>query len=177
MIYGNFAPVAAAASDGYAQGIIEESVAMPIDWICKHHTDLGKEQLYALLQLRVQVFVVEQKCPYLETDGQDLDGDTCHLMAWRDGELVAYLRLLDPESQGGDVVIGRVVIAPSARGEGLGHSLLVQGLEQAEKHWPQVPVYLSAQAHLQAYYARHGFEAVGAPYLEDDIPHIGMRRG
>ncbi|WP_341462371.1 GNAT family N-acetyltransferase, partial [Pseudomonas qingdaonensis] len=89
---------------------------MSIDWICKHHTDLGKQQLYALLTLRIEVFVVEQKCPYLEIDGQDLEGDTCHLMAWRDGELVAYLRLLDPESQGGDVVIGRVVIAPSARG-------------------------------------------------------------
>lgn len=150
---------------------------MSIDWICKHHTDLGKQQLYALLTLRIEVFVVEQKCPYLEIDGQDLEGDTCHLMAWRDGELVAYLRLLDPESQGGDVVIGRVVISPSARGEGLGHALMVQGLAQAEKHWPGVPVYLSAQAHLQAYYARHGFEVAGEAYLEDGIPHIGMRRG
>lgn len=154
-------------------GITQERSAMSIDWICKHHTDLGKEQLYALLKLRIEVFVVEQKCP----DGQDLEGDTCHLMAWRDGELVAYLRLLDPESQGGDVVIGRVVIAPSARGEGLGHTLMVQGLAQAEKHWPGVPVYLSAQAHLQTYYARHGFEVAGEAYLEDDIPHIGMRRG
>ena len=150
---------------------------MSIDLICKHHTDLGKQQLYALLTLRIEVFVVEQKCPYLEIDGQDLEGDTCHLMAWRDGELVAYLRLLDPESQGGDVVIGRVVIAPSARGEGLGHALMVQGLAQAEKHWPGVPVYLSAQAHLQAYYARHGFEVAGEAYLEDGIPHIGRRRG
>lgn len=159
------------------EGITKERNAMSIDWICKHHTDLGKEQLYALLKLRIEVFVVEQKCPYLETDDQDLEGDTCHLMAWREGELVAYLRLLDPESQGGDVVIGRVVIAPSARGEGLGHSLMVQGLAQAEKHWPGVPVYLSAQAHLQAYYARHGFAVAGEQYLEDDIPHIGMRRG
>ncbi|MFK8332124.1 GNAT family N-acetyltransferase [Pseudomonas sp. BJa5] len=150
---------------------------MPIDWICKHHSDLGKEQLYAILRLRTEVFVVEQKCAYQDVDGQDLDGDTCHLMAWQDDALLAYLRLLDPESQGGDVVIGRVVTAPAARGRGFGHELIEKALEQAEKRWPGVPVYLSAQAHLQGYYGRYGFEVVGEEYLEDDIPHIGMRRG
>ncbi len=122
---------------------------MTIDWVCKHHSDLGKEQLYAILQLRDEVFVVEQKCVYQDIDGQDLEGDTCHLMAWDGDRLVAYLRLLDPEQQGGDVVIGRVVIAPAARGTGLGHELMAQALKQAEKYWPDVPIYLSAQAHLQ----------------------------
>ncbi|MBM3110571.1 GNAT family N-acetyltransferase [Pseudomonas sp. P66] len=150
---------------------------MSIDWICKHHSDLGKEQLYAILQLRTEVFVVEQRCAYLEVDGQDLVGDTCHLMGWQNDELKAYLRLLDPESQGGDVVIGRVVTAHSARGQGLGNKLLEEALEQAEKNWPGVPVYLSAQSHLQDYYGRYGFLVVGEEYLEDDIPHIGMRRG
>ncbi|WP_097306649.1 GNAT family N-acetyltransferase [Pseudomonas chlororaphis] len=149
---------------------------MTIEWVCKHHTDLGKEQLYAILQLRTEVFVVEQKCAYQEVDGQDLEGDTCHLMAWDDDQLVAYLRLLDPVSQGGDVVIGRVVIAPQARGQGLGHELMEHALKQAQKHWPQTPIYLSAQAHLQGYYGRYGFNVVGEQYLEDDIPHIGMRR-
>ncbi|AIC23330.1 GNAT family N-acetyltransferase [Pseudomonas sp. 22526] len=149
---------------------------MTIEWVCKHHTDLGKEQLYAILQLRTEVFVVEQKCAYQEVDGQDLEGDTCHLMAWDDDQLVAYLRLLDPVSQGGDVVIGRVVIAPQARGKGLGHELMEHALKQAQKHWPQTPIYLSAQAHLQGYYGRYGFNVVGEEYLEDDIPHIGMRR-
>ncbi|AZC40498.1 MULTISPECIES: GNAT family N-acetyltransferase [Pseudomonas] len=149
---------------------------MTIEWVCKHHTDLGKEQLYAILQLRTEVFVVEQKCAYQEVDGQDLEGDTCHLMAWDDDQLVAYLRLLDPVSQGGDVVIGRVVIAPQARGKGLGHELMEHALKQAQKHWPQTPIYLSAQAHLQGYYGRYGFNVVGEQYLEDDIPHIGMRR-
>ncbi|TVT86603.1 GNAT family N-acetyltransferase [Pseudomonas sp. H3(2019)] len=149
---------------------------MTIDWVCKHHSDLGKEQLYAILQLRTEVFVVEQKCAYQEVDGLDLDGDTCHLMAWDGDRLVAYLRLLDPISQGGDVVIGRVVIAPQARGQGLGHELMSQALIQAEKYWPEVPIFLSAQAHLQGYYGRYGFVVVGEEYLEDDIPHIGMRR-
>ncbi|WP_207848411.1 MULTISPECIES: GNAT family N-acetyltransferase [unclassified Pseudomonas] len=149
---------------------------MTIEWICKHHSDLGKEQLYALLKLRSEVFVVEQKCAYPDLDGQDLDGDTHHLMGWEDNQLMAYLRLLDPESQGGDVVIGRVIIAPQGRGKGLGHTMMEHALEQAAKHWPQVPIYLSAQAHLQGYYGRYGFVVVGEEYLEDDIPHIGMRR-
>ncbi|MEN5242351.1 MULTISPECIES: GNAT family N-acetyltransferase [Pseudomonas] len=149
---------------------------MTIEWICKHHRDLGKEQLYALLKLRSDVFVVEQKCAYPDLDGQDLEGDTHHLMGWEDDQLMAYLRLLDPESQGGDVVIGRVVTAPAGRGKGLGHAMMEQALKQAEKHWPQVPIYLSAQAHLQGYYGKYGFEVAGDEYLEDGIPHIGMRR-
>ncbi|MFJ7311249.1 GNAT family N-acetyltransferase [Pseudomonas sp. NPDC098747] len=149
---------------------------MTIEWVCKHHSDLGKEQLYALLKLRSEVFVVEQKCAYPDLDGQDLDGDTYHLMGWEDDQLKAYLRLLDPESQGGDVVIGRVITAPQARGQGLGHEMMEQALKQAEKHWPQTPIYLSAQAHLQGYYGKYGFVVAGEEYLEDDIPHIGMRR-
>ncbi|MFJ4345889.1 GNAT family N-acetyltransferase [Pseudomonas sp. NPDC089401] len=149
---------------------------MSIDWICKHHTDLSKEQLYAILQLRTEVFVVEQRCAYQEVDGQDLAGDTLHLMGWQDDRLVAYLRLLDPQSQQGDVVIGRVVTSPAARGLKLGHPLLLKGLEAAAHCWPGTPLYLSAQAHLQGFYGRHGFEAVGEAYLEDDIPHIGMRK-
>ena len=149
---------------------------MTIEWICKHHSDLGKEQLYALLKLRSDVFVVEQNCAYPDLDGQDLEGDTYHLMGWEDDQLMAYLRLLDPESQGGDVVIGRVITAPAGRGKGLGHAMMEQALKQAGKHWPQVPIYLSAQAHLQGYYGRYGFAVAGEEYLEDGIPHIGMRR-
>ena len=149
---------------------------MTIEWVCKHHSDLGKEQLYALLKLRSEVFVVEQKCAYPDLDGQDLEGDTYHLMGWEDDQLKAYLRLLDPQSQGGDVVIGRVITAPQARGQGVGHEMMEQALKQAEKHWPQVPIYLSAQAQLQGYYGKYGFVVAGEEYLEDDIPHIGMRR-
>lgn len=90
---------------------------MSIHWLCKHHSDLDTHELYAILQLRTAVFVVEQRCAYQEVDGQDLTGDTLHLMGWQDDKLVAYLRLLDPQSQGGDVVIGRVVTSPEARAE------------------------------------------------------------
>ena len=149
---------------------------MTIEWVCKHHSDLGKEQLYAILKLRAEVFVVEQQCVYQDVDGQDLEGDTCHLMAWDGERLVAYLRLLDPELQGGDVVIGRVVTAPEGRGQGHGHQMMDEALEQAGKHWPEVPIYLSAQAHLQGYYGRYGFGVAGEEYVEDGIAHIGMRR-
>ncbi|MGY4491113.1 GNAT family N-acetyltransferase [Pseudomonas sp. TE3610] len=149
---------------------------MTIEWVCKHHADLGIDQLYRILQLRTEVFVVEQQCPYQEVDGQDLEGDTCHLMGWEGDRLAAYLRLLDPAAHEGDVVIGRVVTAPFARGQGLGHEMMTQALWHADKLWPHAPIYLSAQAHLQGYYGKYGFVAEGEEYLEDDIPHIGMRR-
>ncbi|QKE64833.1 GNAT family N-acetyltransferase [Aquipseudomonas campi] len=149
---------------------------MPITWFIRHHADLSIHELYALLALRTQVFVVEQNCPYLDVDGQDLLGATCHLLAWQGDVLVAYLRLLDPAKQGGDVVIGRVAVAPEARGMGLGHALMERALRACAERWPGLPIYLSAQAHLQGYYGRYGFAPVGEVYLEDAIPHIGMRR-
>ena len=149
---------------------------MSVTWTCLHHRQLDTATLYALLALRTQVFVVEQRCPYLETDGQDLVGDTCHLLAQDAHGLVAYLRLLDPQRMQGEVVIGRVVIAESARGTGLGRALMEQALAECRQRWPGVPLYFSAQAHLQGYYGRYGFAPVTEVYLEDDIPHIGMRR-
>lgn len=149
---------------------------MNIQWLCLHHSELSVHQLHAILQLRSEVFVVEQQCIYQDVDGRDLQGDTRHLMAWSDGQLVGYLRLLDPALYEGEVVIGRVLTAPAARGTGLGHQLLTQALPQAAQHWPQRPIHLSAQAHLQGYYGRYGFIAAGEPYLEDGIPHIAMHR-
>lgn len=150
---------------------------MTTDWLCKHHNDLGKEQLYAILELRSQVFIVEQKCAFNDVDGQDLSGDTLHVMGWQHDRLVAYARVLDPESQGGDVVISRVIIAPEGRGQKLGHTLIEKALENIEEYWPGQPVFMSAQARLEPFYGQHGFVTQGEIYLEDDIEHIGMRRG
>ncbi|TWI48993.1 ElaA protein [Pseudomonas duriflava] len=149
---------------------------MTIEWVCKHHAELSIVQLYRILHLRTEVFVVEQQCPFQDIDGLDLRDDTNHLMGWQGDRLVAYLRLLDPVACKGEVVIGRVVTSPLARGQGLGHELIAQGLLRAHKLWPNAPIYLSAQAHLQSYYSRYGFVAEGEEYLEDDIPHIDMRR-
>ncbi len=145
-------------------------------WTCKPHAELTTTELYALLRLRSEVFVVEQQCLFLDLDGQDLAGDTWHLMGWEDGRLVAGARLLDPASHDGDAVIGRVVTALDARGIGLGHELMRQALRESNRLWPDSPIYLGAQQRLQAFYAAHGCTPVTAIYMEDGIAHIGMRR-
>ncbi|MBD1552813.1 GNAT family N-acetyltransferase [Pseudomonas typographi] len=147
---------------------------MPLMWTCKHHSELSNNELYALLQLRCEVFVVEQQCPYQDIDGQDLAGDTHHLLAFDNHQLLAYLRLLVPAQ--GEVAIGRVITAPAGRGQGLGHQLMQRALAEVAQRWPERPLYLAAQAHLQGYYGRYGFHPEGEPYLEDGIPHIDMRR-
>lgn len=146
------------------------------DWLCKHHSDLTTTELYALLQLRAEVFVMEQKCLFQDMDGQDLRGQTAHLMAWEHGKLAAYCRLLDPVlDENSEAVIGRVIVAPAWRGTGLGHELMRQALAEVRLRWPNAGVYLGAQAHLRDYYETHGFAVVTAEYLEDGIPHVGMR--
>jgi len=138
--------------------------------------ELDSATLYGLLSLRVAVFVVEQQCPYQELDGRDLPPTTEHLLVRQDDEIVATLRLLVPEEPHAPVAIGRVVIHPDHRGSGLGHRLMEAALTRIGERWDQRDGYLSAQAHLQGLYARHGFEPVTDAYLEDGIPHIGMRR-
>ncbi|QCR36617.1 GNAT family N-acetyltransferase [Nissabacter sp. SGAir0207] len=143
-----------------------------IDWQDLHHSELGAAPLYALLALRCEVFVVEQACPYLDVDGRDLAQGTRHLLGWQQGRLAAYARLLPGE----EVAIGRVVVAPFARGQQLGRTLMAQALAACARHWPQAAVVLSAQAHLQAFYRGFGFSPCSEVYDEDGIPHIDMRR-
>ncbi|MNR10988.1 putative acyltransferase [compost metagenome] len=148
---------------------------MPLPtWTCKPHAELTTTELYAILRLRSEVFVVEQNCVFLDMDGKDLQGQTEHLMAWRDGALLAYCRLLEPALNDGQVVIGRVITAPAARGTGLGHELMRRAKAEAQRVWPDQPVYLGAQARLKAYYGGHGFVPVTEEYIEDGIPHVGM---
>lgn len=146
-----------------------------MNWILKPWCELTTDELYDLLALRVEVFVVEQTCPFQDLDGLDRRDGVLHLLGWQDGALVAYARLMAPGvAKAQQVVIGRVVTSPEARGDGLGHRLMQQALQECARLWPGVSIYLGAQAHLQGFYGRHGFTAVGEPYLEDDIPHIGM---
>lgn len=145
-------------------------------WSWQTGAELDSATLYGLLSLRVAVFVVEQQCPYQELDGRDLSCSSEHLLVHQHDEIVATLRLLVPETADEPVVIGRVVIHNAHRGDGLGHRLLEAALARIGERWPGRDSYLSAQAHLQGFYARHGFEPVTDIYLEDDIPHIGMCR-
>ena len=142
-----------------------------LHWQDYHHSELSAAQLYAILALRSEVFVVEQTCIYQDIDGQDLTGENRHIVAWLEGKPAAYARVLRHAE---DVAIGRVIVAPSARGLKLGHQLMEQALAACQKHWPGERVAISAQAHLQGFYGRLGFVAYTEIYDEDGIPHVGM---
>lgn len=140
-----------------------------MQWSCSRLETLDARSLYAVLKLRSEVFVVEQQCVYLDPDGADLEA--WHLLG-RDeaGSLQAYARLLEGPR------IGRVVTAPGARGAGQGRALMQQAIAECERLWPGQGIELSAQAHLQRFYASLGFEPTSAVYDEDGIPHIDMKK-
>ncbi len=132
--------------------------------------DLDPATLYALLRLRMDVFVVEQACPYPEIDGRDAEPDALHLWYERHGEPVAYLRILtEPD---GDARIGRVCTAPYARGEGLAGQLVAAALERIGDR----PCQLNSQVQLVDFYQRYDFAVTGPEFLDDGIPHVPMRR-
>lgn len=116
-----------------------------IEWQDLHHSELSVSQLYALLQLRCAVFVVEQNCPYQDIDGDDLTGDNRHILGWKNDELVAYARILKSDDDLEPVVIGRVIVSEALRGEKVGQQLMNKTLETCTRHWPDKPVYLGAQ--------------------------------
>lgn len=147
-----------------------------IDWQDLHHSDLSVSQLYALLQLRCAVFVVEQNCPYQDIDGDDLEGENRHILGWHNGTLVEYARILKSDDELQPVVIGRVIVSEALRGEKIGQQLMSKALESCTRRWPEKPIYLGAQAHLQNFYGQFGFIPVTDIYEEDGIPHIGMAR-
>lgn len=127
--------------------------------------------MYAILALRQRVFVVEQHCVFQDADGRDKDA--LHLVHVTAGGVDAYLRVFLPEAPG-QVVIGRVVTAPEARGTGLGHRLFAESLKVCAVLAPGRDVHIAAQAYLEAWYSKHGFATVSEPYLDDDIPHVDM---
>lgn len=143
-------------------------------WLDLHHSQLTTTQLYQVLHLRNEVFIVEQQCVYQDIDNLDLMGDNRHLLGLQNNQLVAYARVLVSPSS---LAIGRVITAPNSRGQGLGNELLKQALIVCETHWDNhYPIYLSAQAHLQKFYGSFGFIAEGDIYDEDGIPHIKMKK-
>lgn len=144
-------------------------------WFDITFNELTLDQLYDLLKLRVDVFVVEQTCYYPELDDVDRNPNTRHIMAYQDGKLTAYLRVLPAgTTYETHPAIGRVVIAPQARGNGLGHKLMQKALDSCQQYFPQKTVKMSAQEHLEAFYNTHGFVKCSSVYLEDGIPHISM---
>jgi len=148
-------------------------------WQTKNFNQLSLDQLYDVLKLRVDVFVVEQCCYYPDLDSEenqlDRHPETVHLLGYQEGRLAAYLRILaQGQSYDNYISIGRVATAKHARGSGLGHKLISEGLRVCQQHFANQDIKISAQQHLLKYYQYHGFEQVSAMYLEDNIPHIAM---
>jgi len=147
---------------------------MRLTWTLGRLEQLRPLDVYELLALRSEVFVVEQQCVFLDMD--DADADCLHLLGERNGQLVASVRLVPPGLKYPEASIGRVVTAPGARGGGLGHELMAEAVRVLCGLWGQQPIRIGAQAHLQAFYRRHGFETDGPVYQEDGIDHVEMRR-
>jgi len=144
-------------------------------WALQSFDELAAEELYAVLKARVDVFVVEQVCPYPELDGRDRDA--LHLSAWAPrGELAAYARILAPGVVYAEAAIGRVLTAGRFRGCGLGRPLMRRAIAACGDAYPGHGIRLGAQYRLQRFYASLGFVAVGSPYDEDGIRHIEMMR-
>ncbi|PYE87464.1 GNAT family N-acetyltransferase [Phyllobacterium leguminum] len=133
---------------------------------------LAPRNLYAMLKLRVDTFIVEQNCPYPELDGKDLDA--AHLRVLDNGDLAAYLRVLPPVGDG-SARIGRVIVAPSHRGRKLGEKIMREAIAKCRERFPGRAIDLSAQSHLRAFYGSFGFVPVSDEYAEDGIPHVDMR--
>jgi ElaA protein len=147
---------------------------MKLRWECKPFNDLSADQMYTILCVRQEVFVLEQECLYLDADGKDRK--SFHLMGFDDDKLVAYARIVEPGVSYTEVSMGRILTTKTARGNGAGIELMEVGLREIEKIYGKVPVRISAQTYLLNFYQKFGFESTGKEYLEDEIPHTEMLR-
>lgn len=144
-----------------------------MQWQTKPFSELNAAELYSILQLRAEVFVVEQDCAYQDLDNHDQPA--LHVMCVENGSLLAYCRVLPAGEKYAEWSIGRVVTSPAARGRGLGQQLTQQAIAAVGKAGGK-SIRISAQAYLEKFYQGHGFASVSAPYDEDGIPHIEMLR-
>jgi ElaA protein len=147
---------------------------MAIEWSLKKFDDLTPLELYKIMQLRNEVFVVEQNCPYQDADNKDLS--SYHFMGWSNDKLLAYTRLLPPGLSYTEASIGRVVSSPAVRGSGIGRELMLQSIEEVKKLFGEGPVKIGAQLYLDKFYTSLGFQQTSDVYLEDNIEHIEMVR-
>lgn len=139
-------------------------------WMVKSFKELSREQLFAILKARVEVFVVEQNCAYPEID--ELDKTAIHLFKIDEfGQVMAYCRLIPTASE---IKLGRVLVGKNYRQLGLGRDLVHHALGYCAKKYPGKPVYAQAQAYLENFYNSFGFFSTSEVYLEDNIPHIDM---
>ncbi len=146
---------------------------MDLTWFLEGWDKLSLDRWYAVAKLRCEVFVVEQNCPYQDFDGKDQQ--SLHLWAeGPNGVVHAYLRIVAPGISYDEVSIGRVATSAAVRGTGAGKDLMRRGIDAVRQRYGEVSIRISAQQYLTRFYNDFGFQTVGEPYLEDDIPHIEM---
>ncbi len=138
----------------------------------KRFQELSLDELYQLLQLRNEVFVVEQDCVYQDLDGKDQKA--LHVFGKKNGQIVAYTRIFAPGDYFKEASIGRVVVKGTERKYGYGMDIMKASVAMVQEHFKENTIHLSAQVYLKKFYNTLGFEQVGEGYLEDGIPHIGM---
>lgn len=143
-------------------------------WIIKTFEELNARELYHILQLRAEVFVVEQDCPYQDVDGKD--EKSFHVCGYDGDALVAYARIVAPGISYSEMAIGRVVVKKTHRDQQLGYRLMEQCHSYIQNEIAAQPIRLSAQSHLRKFYERLGYQSTGKEYLEDGIPHTEMLR-
>lgn len=146
----------------------------PLNYSVKHFNELTPLELYQFLKLRIEVFIIEQNCPYEECDNKDKNA--FHVMGKdNQGEIHAYTRLLDAGvSYEHYSSIGRVVTSAKYRNTGEGRRLMNYSLQKISELYPNLNVKISSQSYISKFYESLGFKATGEEYLEDGIPHIGM---
>ena len=144
-----------------------------ITWQCAAFSELSAAQLYAILKVRSEVFVLEQNCVYQDIDGLDLQ--CLHVIAWNDDQQVAaYLRVVPPGLKYAEVSLGRVVSSNAVRGTGIGKKLMGNAMNLVEQNYPGQPVLIQAQSYLENFYQTFGFVTVSDVLMEDGIPHFMM---
>jgi len=141
-------------------------------WLIKTFEELSLQELYAILQLRAEVFVVEQLCTYQDMD--EHDKDAWHVMAYDENQLVAYARLIKPGLVYPTASLGRVIVKKEFRGKQIGKELMERALLFLKEKVYKGSVTISAQCYLLKFYSDLGFKTEGNEYLEDNIPHIKM---
>ncbi len=143
-----------------------------MEFSVKHFRELSTMELYEILRARAQVFIVEQTCVYQDLDGKDMNA--YHLCIRENGELVAYMRVLDRGVSYPEASLGRIITTSKGRARGLGALILKEGIKVAVERFEADKLVISAQCQARGFYEKEGFFAVGEPYLEDDIPHVKM---
>ena len=146
-----------------------------ISFIIKKYEFISRDELYAILQLRSEVFVVEQDCVYQDIDGKD--DKAVHVLGYKDDQLIAYTRIFKPGAYFEQASIGRVLVKENQRKFKYGYDLMNASIEAVEKYFDEQTIKISAQVYLKNFYNNLGFIEQGETYLEDGIPHMVMVKG